>query len=149
MQNFKSDILMLEKDLKLVVDKKKDLEKQKDLIISNNEFILKEIKSKKEKIIELLKSKNEKTGVFVSENEMNNKNVKDEPNIYMYHEEKLNNLLENIQTAVNEDFHYKFSKNIQNLQDKEMKLKINYLVIKKLEIKESFIKNLMLDESEK
>ena len=149
MQNFKSDILMLEKDLKLVVDKKKDLEKQKDLIISNNEFILKEIKSKKEKIIELLKSKNEKTGVFVSENEMNNKNVKDEPNIYMYHEEKLNNLLENIQIAVNEDFHYKFSKNIQNLQDKEMKLKINYLVIKKLEIKESFIKNLMLDESEK
>jgi hypothetical protein len=57
--------------------------------------------------------------------------------------------MDKIQLNYNSDLHTRMKNNIKNLISKQVNLNLNYLVIKKLEIKEDFTNSLKLGECEK
>lgn len=150
-KSLKQEISKFEKELKTLQDKKTQIEKQKNLISNNNSYIVQEIDSKKK---ELLKLSN--YNAKVKELEKLNK-LKDEDNINIQESnkqeiiktDKLLSILDSIQTSINSPFHHRFKQNIGNLTTKQKDLKINYIIIKKLEIKEEFLKFHKLEDCQK
>ena len=141
----KEDIINLEKKLKELTDQNAKFSKEKKNLEMTNEYLNKEIDGKKKQIVRYMKSLSNNNEPKIDKGlSLGNKKA----NLFLM-EEQIVKLFYSIQKNCNAHLQDKHKTHIEYLYNLQKEMKVSYIIIKKLDIKEDFLKSNKLVEFNK
>jgi hypothetical protein len=141
----REDIILLEKRMKELSDINNKYLKEKKNLEMTNEYLMSEIESKKVQIVKYMKSLS-RNNEQKTEKE-NNAGTK-KANLFVM-EEQIIKLLNSVQKSSNAHLQEKYKSHIEYLYNLQKEMKVSYILIKKLDIKEEFLRSNRLAEMNK
>ncbi len=154
-KSLKEEITKLEKELKELNEVHQKLLKQKKSMTENNEYLQAEIESKRLEILAYNKefSNLAKLGVQTvkdkddqqEETKVVKQNYSTNANLLVKEDAILKYLL-SIQKSYNQSLQIKLKQNIDSLTSLQKEMRVSYIIVKKLEISEDFLKQYGLKE---
>lgn len=156
-KNLKEEIMKLEKELKELNEINQKLQKQKKSMTENNDFLLSDIENKRLEILAYNKELSNLTKhgaqTLKDKDEQNKENIKivqkessSQDNFLLVKENTIFKYLLSIQKAYNQSLQIKLKQNIDSLTSLQKEMRVNYIIIKKLDISEEFLKSYGLKE---
>ncbi len=148
-KNLKEEITKLEKELKELNDLHQKLLKQKKSMAENNEYLQSEIETKRLEILAYNKElSNINKGITQSSREKDEakkdkNNFKETSNLganLLVKEDSIIKYLQSIQKAYNQSLQVKLKQNIDALTSLQKDMRVSYVIIKKLDITEDYLK---------
>ena len=148
-KNLKEEITKLEKELKELNDLHQKLLKQKKSMAENNEYLQSEIETKRLEILAYNKElSNINKPVTLSsrqkeEAKKEKNNLKETTNLganLLVKEDSIIKYLQSIQKAYNQSLQVKLKQNIDALTSLQKDMRVSYVIIKKLDITEDYLK---------
>lgn len=148
-KNLKEEITKLEKELKELNDLHQKLLKQKKSMAENNEYLQSEIETKRLEILAYnkeLSNINKPVTLSSREKEEAKKeksNFKETTNLganLLVKEDSIIKYLQSIQKAYNQSLQVKLKQNIDALTSLQKDMRVSYVIIKKLDITEDYLK---------